>query len=145
MKTEEKFERFSSCRGVAFEIKPRNDPFSVPKPPTSEANSHGSNRFWLPWENISKKIVPSSSSFIQRSMSRTSSHFCDLEIDANEDKDEDEHILFYIEKGCHDKEGPISQIPQKGSSPLPFLPPKTLSKPPKKLKKKFIEIVHHPS
>ncbi|XP_019068301.1 adenylate-forming reductase 06235 [Solanum lycopersicum] len=125
MKTEEKFERFSSCRGVAFEIKPRNDPFSVPKPPTSEANSHGSNRFWLPWENISKKIVPSSSSFIQRSMSRTSSHFCDLDIDANEDGDEDEEVdtLSYIEKGCYD-----TQIPQKGSSPLPFLPPKTLSK-----------------
>ncbi|TMW82027.1 hypothetical protein EJD97_007019 [Solanum chilense] len=125
MKTEEKFERFSSCRGVAFEIKPRKDPFSIPKPPTSEANSHGSNRFWLPWENISKKIVPSSSSFIQRSMSRTSSHFCDLDIDANEDEDENEEVdtLSYIEKGCYD-----TQIPQKGSSPLPFLPPKTLSK-----------------
>ncbi|KAH0701509.1 hypothetical protein KY285_015787 [Solanum tuberosum] len=125
MKTGDKFERFSSCRGVAFEIKPRNDPFSVPKPPTSEANSHGSNRFWLPWENISKKIVPSSSSFMQRSMSRTSSHFCDLDIDANEDEDEDEDVdtLSYIEKGCYD-----TQIPQKGSSPLSFLPPKTLSK-----------------
>ncbi|XP_015161138.1 uncharacterized protein [Solanum tuberosum] len=125
MKTGDKFERFSSCRGVAFEIKPRNDPFSVPKPPTSEANSHGSNRFWLPWENISKKFVPSSSSFMQRSMSRTSSHFCDLDIDTNEDEDEDEDVdtLSYIEKGCYD-----TQIPQKGSSPLPFLPPKTLSK-----------------
>ncbi|KAK6793274.1 hypothetical protein RDI58_006727 [Solanum bulbocastanum] len=126
MKTGDKFERFSSCRGVAFEIKPRNDPFSVPKPPTSEANSHGSNRFWLPWENISKKIVPLSSSFMQRSMSRTSSHFCDLDIDANEDEDVD--IWSYVEKGCYDKEGLILQIPQKGSSPLPFLPPKTLSK-----------------
>ncbi|XP_055825464.1 adenylate-forming reductase 06235 [Solanum dulcamara] len=128
MKTGDKFERFSSCRGVAFEIKPRNDPFSVPKPPTIEANSHGSNRFWLPWENISKKIVPSSSSFMQRSMSRTSSHFCDLVIDVNEDEDEDNDTLSYIEKGYYDKEGPISQIPQKVSSPLPFLPPKTLSK-----------------
>ncbi|XP_049361305.1 adenylate-forming reductase 06235-like [Solanum verrucosum] len=126
MKTGDKFERFSSCRGVAFEIRPRNDPFSVPKPPTSEANSHGSNRFWLPWENISKKIVPSSSSFMHRSMSRTGSHFCDLDIDANEDEDVD--TLSYIEKGCYD-----TQIPQKGSSvPLPFLPPKTLSKREKK-------------
>ncbi|KAK4733174.1 hypothetical protein R3W88_007435 [Solanum pinnatisectum] len=115
MKTGDKFERFSSCRGVAFEIKPRNDPFSVPKPPTSEANSHGSNRFWLPYY-------------------RTSSHFCDLDIDANEDEDEDEDVdtLSYIEKGCYDKEGLILQIPQKGSSPLPFLPPKTLSKREKK-------------
>ncbi|KAH0696183.1 hypothetical protein KY290_013551 [Solanum tuberosum] len=102
MKTEDKLERFASSRGVAFEIKPHNDPFSVPKPPTSESNSHGSNR----------------------SMSRTSSHFCDLEKDANEDEDEDVDTL---EKGCYDKEGPILQIPQKGSSPLPFLPPKTLS------------------
>ncbi|XP_015160953.1 uncharacterized protein [Solanum tuberosum] len=110
MKTEDKLERFASSRGVAFEIKPRNDPFSVPKPPTSESNSHGSNR----------------------SMNRTSSHFCDLEIDANEDEDEDVDTL---EKGCYDKEGPILQIPQKGSSPLPFLPPKTLSEREKNKKK----------
>ncbi|KAK4709978.1 hypothetical protein R3W88_004491 [Solanum pinnatisectum] len=119
MKIEDKLEKHLSSRGVAFEIKPRNDPFSVPKPPTSEANSHGSNR----------------------SMSRTSSHFCDLEIDANEDEDEDDvDTLSYIEKGCYDKEGPILQIPQKGSSPLPFLPPKTLRKR-KKNKKKIIAIV----
>ncbi|KAH0698812.1 hypothetical protein KY284_013027 [Solanum tuberosum] len=110
MKTEDKLERFASSRGVAFEIKPRNDPFSVPKPPTSESNSHGSNR----------------------SMNRTSSHFCDLEIDANEDEDEDVDTL---EKGCYDKEGSILQIPQKGSSPLPFLPPKTLSEHEKNKKK----------
>ncbi|XP_049369665.1 adenylate-forming reductase 06235-like [Solanum verrucosum] len=110
MKTEDKLERFASSRGVAFEIKPRNDPFSIPKPPTSESNSHGSNR----------------------SMGRTSSHFCDLEIDANEDEDEDVDTL---EKGCYDKEGPILQIPQKGSCPLPFLPPKTLSEREKNKKK----------
>ncbi|CAN4091963.1 unnamed protein product [Withania somnifera] len=113
MKTEDNFKRFSSCRGVTFEIKSRNDPFSVPKPATIEVDSRGSNRFLLPWENISKKIVPSSS-FMQRSMSRASSHFCDLEIDVDEDEDEDD--------------GSILQIPQVGSSPLPFLPPKTKSK-----------------
>ncbi|MCD7463151.1 hypothetical protein HAX54_050043 [Datura stramonium] len=129
MKTKDKFERFSSCRGVAFEIKPRDDPFSVPKPPTIDANdSHGSNRFWLPWENFSKKIVPSSS-FMQRSMSRTSSHFCDLDMNENEDEDEDDGVLVDIEKDYyHDKEGSFLQIPQVGSSPLPFLPLKTQSK-----------------
>lgn len=132
MKIEDKFERFSSCRGVAFEIKPRVDPFSIPKPPTIEANSHGSNRFWLPWGNISKKIVPSSTSFIQRSMSRTSSHFCDIVIDVDDDEDED--TLSDIEKSYYNKEEPISETPQVGSSPLPFVPPKTLSKREKKNK-----------
>ncbi|XP_059283447.1 adenylate-forming reductase 06235-like [Lycium ferocissimum] len=123
MKTGDKFERFSSCRGVAFEIKPRNDPFSVPKPQNIEANSHSSKRSWLPWETFSTKIVPSSS-FMQRSMSRTSSHFCDLDID----EDEDDVTLADIEKGYYEKEGSPLQIPQVGSSPLPFLPPKSLSK-----------------
>ncbi|XP_016571305.1 adenylate-forming reductase 06235 [Capsicum annuum] len=126
MKNEDKFERFSSCRGVAFEIKPRNDPFSVPIPPSIESNSRGSARFWLPWENIRKKIAPSSS-FMTRSMSRASStHFCDLDVD--EDENEDDDSLSDIEKGYYEKEGSILQIPQVGSSPLPFLPPKTLSK-----------------
>ncbi|KAJ8531539.1 hypothetical protein K7X08_026973 [Anisodus acutangulus] len=128
MKTGDKFERFSSCRGVAFEIKPRYDPFSVPKPQNIEANnSHTSKRFKLPWENFSNKIVPSSS-FMQRSMSRTSSHFCDLDIDINEDENEDDVTLVDIEKGYYEKEGLPLQIPQLGSSPLPFLPPKSLSK-----------------
>ncbi|OIT35758.1 PREDICTED: uncharacterized protein LOC109242950 [Nicotiana attenuata] len=131
MKTTEKFERFASCRGVAFEIKPREDPFAVPKQPIIEA-SQGSKRFWL--NSFSKKIVPSSS-FMQRSMSRTSSHFCDIVIDLDDDDDDndnDDVTLADIEEGYYEKEGSPLQIQVGSSSPLPFLPPKTLSKREKK-------------
>nr|XP_016448845.1 PREDICTED: uncharacterized protein LOC107773928 [Nicotiana tabacum] len=127
MKTTEKFERFASCRGVAFEIKPREDPFAVPKQPITEV-SQGSKRYWL--NSFSKKIVPSSS-FMQRSMSRTSSHFCDLEIDLD-DYDDDDVTLADIEEGYYEKEGSSPLQIQVGSSPMPFLPPKTLSKREKK-------------
>ncbi|KAF5729157.1 hypothetical protein HS088_TW21G01315 [Tripterygium wilfordii] len=97
--------RFSSCRGVAFEIKPHPDPFSITKP--TEAEPQGSKRFWLPWvQRNSSKIFPSS---IQRSVSRPSSHFCDLDID-DEDEDEEDHVLERLEEGStdEDQEKPIS-------------------------------------
>ncbi|CAN1249829.1 Adenylate-forming reductase 03009 [Linum perenne] len=70
--------RFSSCRGVAFEIKPHADPFALPPP--SSGNRFGSLLLW------NTKIHPS---IISRSASKPSSHFCDLDheeelIDNNE-------------------------------------------------------------
>ncbi|KAL2498228.1 hypothetical protein Adt_23778 [Abeliophyllum distichum] len=94
METPEKFGRFTSCRGVAFEIKPHSDPFAISNPAIDTPRN--SRRFWLPWGNASK-IVPSSE-LMQRSMSRTSSHFCDLEVD-NEDVD----TLDDIEEGYEEE------------------------------------------
>ncbi|KAF5728713.1 hypothetical protein HS088_TW21G00863 [Tripterygium wilfordii] len=104
--------RFSSCRGVAFEIKPRADPFSITEP--TETEPRGSKRFWLTWvQSNSSKIVPSS---IQRSMSLPSSHFCDLDLDID-DEDEDENALEMLEEGSTDegKEKPIP-IPIESTS-----------------------------
>ncbi|WCJ27166.1 Adenylate-forming reductase 03009 [Euphorbia peplus] len=84
--------RFSSCRGVAFEIKPHNDPFALSSPSRNDHN--GSSRFWPLWlqNGHSSKIVPSSAA---RSMSRPSSHFCDLDLDLeNGDSDSDDVILI---------------------------------------------------
>ncbi|XP_039167152.1 adenylate-forming reductase 03009 [Eucalyptus grandis] len=80
--------RFSSCRGVAFEIKPHADPFAIATPRIApEMPNHGSKRSWLPWG--SSRIAPSS--LIQRSTSKASSHFCDL--DLQDDNDEQNDVL----------------------------------------------------
>ncbi|KAL0398491.1 UNVERIFIED_CONTAM: hypothetical protein Sradi_2192400 [Sesamum radiatum] len=119
MENPEKIGRFSSCRGVAFEIKPHADPFAVPatviNPPR---NTSSGRRSWLPWGSFSR-VVPSSE-LIERSMSRTSSHFCDLDVDDYED--EDAKTLVDIEEGY--EEGKVSQPP----SPLPAPPPKSAPK-----------------
>ncbi|XP_022848063.1 uncharacterized protein LOC111370544 [Olea europaea var. sylvestris] len=106
MENPETFGRFSSCRGVAFEIKPHSDPFAISNPTIDPPRN--SRRFWLPWGNASK-IVPSSE-LIQRSMSRTSSHFCDLEVDYDDD------TLADIEEGYEEEK--VEPLPL----PLP-LPP----------------------
>ncbi|XVE88174.1 hypothetical protein DITRI_Ditri19aG0047300 [Diplodiscus trichospermus] len=86
--------RFSSCRGVAFEIKPHADPFAIAVPAQNESRS-SSKRFWFPWyQGSSSKVFPSS---IQRSVSRPSSHFCDLDLD--EDENEEDIILERLEEG----------------------------------------------
>ncbi|XP_071739500.1 adenylate-forming reductase 03009-like [Rutidosis leptorrhynchoides] len=77
--------RFSSCRGVSFEIKPHKDPFAI----------DATRKTWLPWDS-SKRIVPASGGIITRSTSRASSHFCDLDIDDETDAD---NILINIEEG----------------------------------------------
>ncbi|KAL9667934.1 hypothetical protein QQ045_002304 [Rhodiola kirilowii] len=77
------FNRFSSCRGVAFEIKPHADPFAIP-PATLEFPASGSRRSWLPWAQGMSVVVPYSGS-LRRTMSRASSHFCDLDDDDQEE------------------------------------------------------------
>ncbi|KAK2984194.1 hypothetical protein RJ640_017307 [Escallonia rubra] len=108
-------ERFSSCRGVSFEIKPHVNLFAITSPPIDE--SPPTTRTWLLWGSVSKVAASTTSSIMGRSMSRTSSHFCDLDIDENQD--EYDRILPDIEEG-HDKED------HKQLAPLP-LPP-SLSK-----------------
>ncbi|KAL0854942.1 hypothetical protein Bca101_060094 [Brassica carinata] len=91
--------RFSSCRGVAFEIKPQANPFAIN---TSDQNRNAnaepeetSRRFRLPKDFIrSASNVVSSS--LQHSISLASSHFCDL--DSNNDE-EDEDDFYYLEDG----------------------------------------------
>ncbi|CAI9783734.1 unnamed protein product [Fraxinus pennsylvanica] len=110
MEIPEKFGRFSSCRGVAFEIKPHPDPFAISNPTIDPPRN--STKLWLPWGNASK--IVSSSELMQRSMSRTSSHFCDLELDYDDDVD----TLADIEEGYEEEK----------VEPLPLPLPPALSK-----------------
>ena len=79
--------RFQSCRGVSFEIRPHKDPFAIDAP-------RASRRVWIPWGS-SKRIAPTTDANISRSSSRPSSHFCDLE----NDDEEDDNMLINIEEG----------------------------------------------
>ncbi|KAI8524257.1 hypothetical protein RHMOL_Rhmol13G0136400 [Rhododendron molle] len=86
-------EKFSSFRGVAFEIKPHVNPFDTATTPIATAPTSGSKRYWVPWGSSSR--IFTSFNAAQRSVSRNSSHltdsshFCDLEFD-----DEDEEDLY---------------------------------------------------
>ncbi|GFP96657.1 hypothetical protein PHJA_001809800 [Phtheirospermum japonicum] len=110
MENPEKFNRFSSCRGVAFEIKPHSDPFAIPAPPDNPTRSSGSRRSWVPFGSLTR-VFPSSE-LIQRSISRTSSHFCDLDNEQEEEEDdEDVETLADIEEGHEDDKAKLSPQP----------------------------------
>ncbi|OIW20795.1 hypothetical protein TanjilG_23175 [Lupinus angustifolius] len=83
-----KIARFSSCRGVAFEINPnRINPFAIGSPPKQERIGT-----WLrlPWTRTSSFKVHSNATISSRS--RSSSHFCDIDIDFYDDDDEVEFL-----------------------------------------------------
>ncbi|KAF5186266.1 Adenylate-forming reductase [Thalictrum thalictroides] len=83
----EKNERFSSCRGVSFEIK---DQRRSSCPITVHAQDDFiDNRVWLPRNQNSLKVFPGSSVIIERSLSRPSSHFCDLDLDCQDGNNEE--------------------------------------------------------
>ncbi|XP_037497145.1 adenylate-forming reductase 03009 [Jatropha curcas] len=114
--------RFSSCRGVAFEIKPHSNPFTlspVPEEPT------GSSSFWFSWfQGNSSKVFPSTT--IQRSVSRASSHFCDLE----DDEDEDDIIFQILEEGKQEEikeftPNPLPSASKREQAPKPARKPES--------------------
>ena len=84
--------KFSSCRGVSFELKPSpGSPFALQAdgryPPQTPPDATCAGRWvWQPQSFISRapsKIFPA---FFDRSLSRPSSHFCDLD---EEDADDE--------------------------------------------------------
>ncbi|CAN0905124.1 Adenylate-forming reductase 03009 [Linum grandiflorum] len=81
--------RFASCRGVAFEIKPRPDYFSVP-PPSKDRSTSKRLESLFSW-------IPGNSKIHRRLASKPSSHFCDLDFDIQDD-DDDEHDDL---EACH--------------------------------------------
>ncbi|XAR66556.1 hypothetical protein NMG60_11012832 [Bertholletia excelsa] len=117
--------RFSSCRGVSFEIKPHPDPFAITSPPLEDPSYPASIRLWLPWSR-SSKVAPSSITSL-RSGSRVSSHFCDLDLDGN-NEDVDDSLKALEE--CQEQE-------EIKSGPAP--PPS--SKPPTKTKESRLSII----
>ncbi|KAK1378636.1 Adenylate-forming reductase [Heracleum sosnowskyi] len=96
MANQEKLVKFSSCRGVAFEIKPHSDPFALKHSPILQHSQPPSSRSWLPWGSFSK-IVPTSSMHL-RSASQASSHFCDVD-DEEDDDVYDIDLLVDVENG----------------------------------------------
>ncbi|KAJ6728504.1 TRANSMEMBRANE PROTEIN [Salix koriyanagi] len=107
--------RFSSCRGVAFEIKPHENPFSIAAPSKDEPK--GSKRIRLPWPSGRFSKVFSSSS-INRSASRASSHFCDLDLDG-----EDDISLEALEEGKdEEKEQELTPFPSASKKEQPSKP-----------------------
>ncbi|CAK9321095.1 unnamed protein product [Citrullus colocynthis] len=109
--------RFSSCRGVAFEVKPHEHHFSIsnsisPPHPTSSITA-----FW-PCRS-SFQIFPSPSSSILRSLSKPSSHFCD--VDPLSDQEQEQ--LQALEEGDLQNQS----TPQKPPSQAPKNPKSRLS------------------
>lgn len=106
--------RFSSCRGVAFEIKPHADPFAI-KTTTEEQNQGGlSKRMW-PFIGSASKVFPSS---LNRTLSKSSSHYCDLDHDIEEDdKDDDD----YDDHNKIHEEDEMEDLEKQNQSPLHLL------------------------
>jgi hypothetical protein len=96
--------KFSSCRGVSFEPKSSpGSPFPLdavgrPTQPPSDAPRAG-HWVWLPASFIraSSRIFPAAadSHALSRTRSRASSHFCDLEL---EDNDDDENVVNGVDE-----------------------------------------------
>ncbi|KAL1834121.1 hypothetical protein DCAR_0104285 [Daucus carota subsp. sativus] len=125
-----KLARFSSCRGVAFEIKPSSDPFAIktapidyPPPPSA--------RHWLPWGS-SKRITPSMGSSRRYASSiggltqrTSSSHFCDLDLDDDDDEEYD-GLMADIEEGFdkeeEQKDSPLARSPTQQPSKVATKP-----------------------
>ncbi|XXG67416.1 hypothetical protein AAC387_Pa06g0774 [Persea americana] len=103
MEQHETMTRFSSCRGVSFEINPTNtSPFALP---THLQNAAEGTRFRIPWtwsRRISIRVFP-------RSQSKASSHFCNLsdKEDDDEEKEEEEEEMS----------APIDDVEKQKSSP----------------------------
>ncbi|KAL1165663.1 hypothetical protein V6Z11_A06G143600, partial [Gossypium hirsutum] len=80
-------------------IKPHADPFAAAN--LTQNDPHGSSKkSWFPWYlGSSSKVFPNSS-YMQKSVSRTSSHFCDLDLDEDdEDENKDDIIFESLEEG----------------------------------------------
>ncbi|XP_051224903.1 adenylate-forming reductase 06235-like [Lolium perenne] len=85
--------KFSSCRGVAFEIKPSQvSPFALDAAGAAEQppnDSNGGRWVWFP-QPMNREH---SSATLRSALSRgTSSHFCDLDDSDDEDADDDESV-----------------------------------------------------
>ncbi|OVA09187.1 hypothetical protein BVC80_659g7 [Macleaya cordata] len=131
MERTKKVGRFSSCRGVSFEIKPqRISPFAITSPSEDEHNLLDDKKIWVPWNQRSsfKVFAPMLDDIIQRSLSRPSSHFCDLDIESDEDdveniigggeKEEDKQIKDV------EKQKPINNYSIKRDQLPKLAPPK---------------------
>lgn len=117
----EKIGRFSSCRGVSFEIQPHGSgAFAILPPTNNESLYQQAKNVWLPWNHKSSfRVFPSSFNELQissitRSVSKPSSHFCDLDDEEDNEENLFESIFEDHEEEHHDIEQPKSiRLPSK--------------------------------
>ncbi|KAG8051359.1 hypothetical protein GUJ93_ZPchr0001g29808 [Zizania palustris] len=95
--------KFSSCRGVTFELKPSPaSPFAIdastgrPSQPPPAVPSTGAGRWvWLPMSSgrysSFSRIIPDG---VGRSRSHASSHFCDLDVGDEDDDDDNKSVVY---------------------------------------------------
>jgi hypothetical protein len=104
-----KIARFSSCRGVSFEINSnRSSPFAI-ESPTKQDRSTGT-WLWIPWtRNNSFKILPHPHA-ISPTRSRASSHFCDINIDAD---DVELEFLSEVQDDIEKNQEKVKVLPKK--------------------------------
>ncbi|PIA27313.1 hypothetical protein AQUCO_08100038v1 [Aquilegia coerulea] len=125
-----KIGRFSSCRGVSFEIQPpASSPFSCVAPSQDESEMQDEKKVWLPWNHKSSfKVFPTNNSgSLRRSLSRPSSHFCDLDIE-----DDYDDWVEGIEEGDYEGEesndveqqNQVIRVPSKREQPAKVARPK---------------------
>ncbi|KAI8524255.1 hypothetical protein RHMOL_Rhmol13G0136200 [Rhododendron molle] len=94
----ENLKKFSSCRGVAFEIKPHFNPFGITTTPiAATAPTRGSKSYWFPWVSSSKAFTYFNTTL--RSLKRNSGHFCDLELEDEDDHEELSRNIKCMEDG----------------------------------------------
>ncbi|KAL5729935.1 hypothetical protein ACHQM5_002822 [Ranunculus cassubicifolius] len=122
--------RFTSCRGVSFEIQshaPRPSSLN-PAPSADETQLQQARRAWLSWNQDSipsnlRSFHRSISRSISKSLSRQSSNYCDIDdddasfiiIEGNEEEEEEE------EEESHDVEKQRPRPPSKREQPPPKL------------------------
>ncbi|KAJ3704168.1 hypothetical protein LUZ61_007873 [Rhynchospora tenuis] len=81
----------SSCRGVSFEIKPSQDGLFNVKPSFNNQPNNSSGRWvWMPWSHPDPSKVFPFSGALEKSLSRQSSHFCDLNEEEEEEEEEED-------------------------------------------------------
>ncbi|KAF9589549.1 hypothetical protein IFM89_025582 [Coptis chinensis] len=120
--------RFSSCRGVSFEIQPQaSSPFAIGTPSREEPEFEQAKKVWLPWNQRSSfKVFNTYSNAIQRTVSRPSSHFCDLDVDYKIDEGDGSIIEEYEEEDSNSdlEQQKELRVPSKREQPPKIARPK---------------------
>ncbi|KAK9152973.1 hypothetical protein Sjap_000453 [Stephania japonica] len=123
----EKVRTFSSWRSVSFEINSqRSNPFAITNQ-QEEKQQEAPTLPWLQWasQRRSFKMFPATNddigiSIIDRSLSHPSSHFCDLDIDQEDEEEFDVNEGHVIDQYDHDdleKQKQVILEPPKIASP----------------------------
>ncbi|KAF2305252.1 hypothetical protein P3X46_033175 [Hevea brasiliensis] len=114
----------TSCRGVAFES--NCDKLRLTAPPALSQSGQSGRWVWIPRsQNKDLFNIPPLNHYLERTMSRSSSHFCDL--DLTEGAGEENQLQDLEEKGepCHlEKQNKVADTEKQDQAPKPAKPRK---------------------